>query len=303
MWKKYQTHVFLHLIIFIWGFTGILGKLIHLEAFVLVWFRLLIAFLSLGLYLVFFKKIQIIKSKKDFYLTVFTGILALVHWLTFYKSIQLSTASLGILCLSTATIHITWMQPLLLKKKFSWIEFLMALFIIYGIYFVSNDFSATEYEALFYGLFSALCASGFNVLNEKLVQNISSGTLTFYELLSGFLVLTTILVFQNKMNLSIFDMSWGDFYWLLFLGIVCTSLAFLFTIDIIKKLGSYTVSLSINMEPVYTIILAVILLNEHTLLNTSFYIGAVFIIIIVFANAIIKNYQRKKNEKILQKPD
>lgn len=281
----------MHLIIFIWGFTGILGKLISLEAFTLVWHRILIAFASLFLVLWALKKPMKISGRKHFFQVLGIGVLVATHWITFYVSIQLSTASLGILCLSTATLHVTWLQPLIVKTKFSWIEFALGLIVIYGIYIVSDDFSATDYEALGYGLISALCAAGFNVFNEKLAQHVSASAMTLNELGMGFFILTGILIYQGKFDVALFSMTLSDFLWLLFLGILCTSFAFLTTIEIIKKLGAFTVSLSINLEPVYTMILAIFILNEHELLSSNFYIGSALIIVVVLANGVIKYYQ------------
>jgi drug/metabolite transporter (DMT)-like permease len=297
MFQRYKYHILMHLIIFIWGYTGILGKLINLEAFTLVWYRILIAFVSLFFALYFFKKPIKIHNRKHLFQVLGIGILVALHWITFYVSIQLSTASLGILCLSTATLHVTWMQPLIVKTKFSWMEFSLGLIVIYGIYIVSDDFSDTDYQALMYGLISALCAAGFNVLNEKLAQNVSSSAITLHELGMGFLVLTGIIIVQGKFDVSLFKMSISDFLWLLFLGILCTSFAFLATIEIIKKLGAFTVSLSINLEPVYTMVLAIFILNEHELLSSKFYIGSTLIIVVVVANGVIKYYQNMRSGK------
>ncbi|MFN5417737.1 MAG: DMT family transporter [Flavobacteriia bacterium] len=290
----------MHLIIFVWGFTGILGKLIKLNALELVWWRILVAVISLFIGLKILKMPMKIKSKKHLLATLGVGVFVAIHWITFYVSIQLSTASLGILCLSTATLHVTWLEPIVMKRKFSWTEFILGLVVIYGIYFVSANFSARDYEALIYGLVSALAAACFNVFNGKLVQTVPSSAMTMHEMLMAFLVLTGVLAYEGKIDAQLFVMTWSDFLWLLFLGILCTSVAFLLTIDIIKRLGSFTVSLSINLEPVYTMILAIVILNEHELLGKEFYIGSGIIIFVVIANAVLKNYMKAK---ILQNND
>ena len=286
-----------------WGFTGILGKLIHLDAFVIVWHRVLIAFVALGIGLVYLKKSFKINSKTNLWKVFGVGIIVALHWMTFYKSIQLSTASLGILCLSTTTIHVTWLEPLIMKRKFSWIEFGLGLLVIYGIYFVSSDFKADDFEALAYGLTSALCAALFSVFNARLAQDIPSSTITFYELLIGFIFMSVVLLFTGDLNENLFTMTMSDFLWLLFLGILCTSFAFLATIEVVKRLGAFTVSLSINLEPVYTILLAIVILNENELLGFQFYMGSAIIVIVVIANALIKyqlsRYQTKKEKKNL----
>lgn len=294
MIQKYRFHILMHLIIFVWGFTGILGKLIHLNALELVWHRILVALLSLLIGLRLLKLPMRIKSTKHLLLTLGVGVFVAVHWITFYVSIQLSTASLGILCLSTATLHVTWLEPLVMKRKFSWVEFCMGLFVIYGIYFVSSGFSAQDYEALVYGLVSALMGACFNVFNGRLVQYTPSTTITLHEMIMAMAVLTGVLAYEGRLNAELFHMTMSDFLWLLFLGILCTSVAFILTIDIIKKLGTFTVSLSINLEPVYTMILAIVILHEHKLLGTQFYIGSSIIILVVIANALIKNYLKTK---------
>jgi len=287
----------MHLIIFVWGFTGILGKLIHLDAIVIVWYRVIIAPLFLALFFVFTKR----SFKIDFkhlWKIVIVGIFVVSHWLTFYYSIQLSTASLGVLCLSTTTLHVTWLEPIVMKRKFSWVEFAMGAIVIFGIYFISGDFNATERTAMYFGLTSALCAALFSVFNAKLSEEVPSTQMTFYEMIVGFVFVTIFLAWQGKLDLELFKMTSSDFAWLLFLGIVCTSFAFLVMIEIVKRLGAFTASLSINLEPVYTILLAIVILNEHKLLNLNFYIGSLIIILVVVLNGIIKHYQKKKLETV-----
>jgi drug/metabolite transporter (DMT)-like permease len=282
-----------------WGFTGILGKLIALDAFIIVWHRVLIAFIALGLFLLFRKKSIRISNWQSGLKLIGVGIIVTLHWITFYKSIQLSTASLGILCLSTTTLHVTWLEPFVMKRPFQVSEFLLGFIVIFGIYFVSSDFQPHEYAALGYGLISALCAALFSVFNAKLAQEIPTPTITLYEMGTGFIFLSIILLFQGKLTSDLFIMTTSDFLWLLFLGILCTSFAFLITIEIVKVLGAFTVSLIINLEPIYTILLAIFILQEHTLLNNRFYIGATLIILVVIANGWMKNYQRRLKLKNL----
>ena len=299
MFNTYKYYILLHLIIFMWGFTGILGKLIALDAFIIVWHRVLIAFIALGLFLLFRKKSIRISNWQSGLKLIGVGIIVTLHWITFYKSIQLSTASLGILCLSTTTLHVTWLEPFVMKRPFQVSEFLLGFIVIFGIYFVSSDFQPHEYAALGYGLISALCAALFSVFNAKLAQEIPTPTITLYEMGTGFIFLSIVLLFQGKLTSDLFIMTTSDFLWLLFLGILCTSFAFLITIEIVKVLGAFTVSLSINLEPIYTILLAIFILQEHTLLNNRFYIGATLIILVVIANGWMKNYQRRSKLKNL----
>jgi drug/metabolite transporter (DMT)-like permease len=182
-----------------------------------------------------------------------------------------------------------------MRKRFSKIEFAMGLLVIGGIYFVAHDFKGEELKALGFGLVSALCAGIFSVANGKLAQQTQTPGLSLTELTTGFVALSLFFISQGKLNLELFQMTASDFYWLLFLGVLCTSFAFLATVNIVKQLGAFSVSLSINLEPIYTIILAIILLKEHKLLQTSFYWGAAMILMVVLANGIWKHQQRKSD--------
>ena len=288
MFQKYKYHILLHFIIFLWGFTGILGKLIHLDFYHIVWNRLLFALIGLAIAFYFMKISLKINSFKELARLIGVGILVALHWITFYKSIQLSTASLGILCLSTVTLHVTWLEPLIMKRKFSWLEFALGLSVIGGIYIVSSDFNSSDYEALAYGLTSAIFAALFSVFNGRLVKTIPATTMTFYELLAGFIFLSIILMTRGEFDSSLFTMTMSDFLWILFLGLVCTSFAFLVNINALKRLGAFTVSLSINLEPVYTILLAIVILEENKLLGPKFYFGSVLIVFVVILNAVLK---------------
>ena len=301
MFENFRYHLLLHVIIFIWGFTGILGKLIHLESLSIVWWRVFIAFIALGVFLKFKRWSFKVHSKKQLVAILAVGILVSLHWILFYKSIQLSTASLGILCLSTTTLHVTWLEPLVMKRKFLMSEFISGVLIICALIYVSGDFSSTDYIALFIGLTSALMAALFSVFNAKLVQETSSQTISFYEFGIAVVFLSLLLAWEGRLNYSLFVMTTSDFLWLLFLGIVCTSFAFLVVIDLVKRLGAFTVSLSINMEPVYTIFLAIAILNENAQLSNKFYIGAGIIVIIVVVNAMIKYRMKQKNTRAFEK--
>lgn len=222
------------------------------------------------------------------------GVIVALHWVTFYQSIQLSTASLGILCLATTTLHVSWLEPLIIGRPFSWTEFALSLIIVGGIYFVSGDFNTQEYLALAYGLTSALLAAIFAVLNARLAEDSSPIQMTLYEMLAAFGFLSLILLCTGQMNGDLFSISLTDILWLIFLGVVCTSFAFLAVIYIMKRLGAFSVSLSINLEPVYTIVLAIPILHEYEVLNNRFYIGSAVIIAVVITNAALKGRQDRK---------
>lgn len=298
MLLKYKNQILLHLTIFIWGFTGILGKLIHLDPTVIVWYRVIIATIGLFFALKIMNIPLRITNKKLLLQLVFVGIVTSIHWITFYQAIYMSTASLGILCLSTVTLHVTWLEPLIMKKRFSWSEFSMGLIVIFGIYYVSTDLTVEEIPALIMGLISALLAAVFSVSNAKLAKDLPSPLITFYEMFIGIIFITILLFFTDKLNSEFLSMTTNDFWWLIFLGLVCTSFAFVAIINVVKQLGPFTVSLSVNLEPIYTIVLAIFILNEHELVGPKFYVGSSIIILTVIGNALIKNYREKQNKTI-----
>lgn len=281
-----------------WGFTGILGKLIPLDSLFIVWYRVLIAFIviiGLGLFL---KKSLRLNSKKEFIQLFIIGGIVGLHWLTFYMSIQFSTASFGVLCISTATFHVSWIEPLVMKRPFSWVEFTLSLLVVYGIYYVCGDFKANELMALFYGLLSGFLAAVFAVYNAKLVKTIAPLKITLYEMLSAFILLTIIILAQGKMSTDIFHLDTSAIFWLLFLGVICTAYAFYAIVEVAKHLGAYTVALSINLEPIYTFILAIFILSEHEVLNARFYIGAFIIILVLIINAVVKSMIKRQNKRL-----
>ena len=281
--SKFKAFLLLHGIVFLWGFTGILGKLLPQEAIIIVWYRVVIASLTLALFLRI-KKTSFQLQKHQILPVVAVGTVVALHWITFYYAIQKSTASLGILCLSTTTIHVVWLEPLLLKTPFHGRKLVFSLLVVLGVAFIARDFKGQLLVALELGLFSALLAGVFSVSNAKLSQTIPSTLLSFYELATGGIIVSLVLLVSNK-PLQAFALSLTDGLWLLFLGIGCTSFAFVAAIYLVKLLGAYTVSLTINLEPVYTICLAAILLGEHQILSLEFYVGAAVIVAVLLLNA------------------
>ena len=295
MFSQLKHQFLLHFIILLWGLTGILGKLIELDAVFIVWYRVLFSFIALGVGMFFFRAPFFVNSKKELSKIFLVGSFVALHWVFFYKSIQLSTASFGILCLSTTTLHVSWLEPLVIGKKLSLTEVLIGLVVVFGVFFVSGELDSQNLSALFYGLSSALFAAFFAVFNLKLTEKNTPAQISFYEMGAATLFITIILIFQGRFSFSALSLSVNDFFWLLFLSIICTSFAFLAMIFVMKKLGAFTVSLSINLEPVYTILLAIFILKENTVLGSRFYFGAVFIVAVVVANSLIKNLKKKKS--------
>lgn len=280
---RLKEFLLLHGIVFLWGFTGIIGKLLHQESFIIVWYRVLIASLGLLVYL-WMTKTSFSVKRTHILPVVLVGIVVALHWITFYYAIQISTASLGILCLATTTVHVVWLEPLIMKTAFQWKKLFFSLMVVAGVAFIARDFKGDVLLATGIGLLSALLAGIFSVSNAKLSQTIPAPILSFYELTTGWVGISLYLLFTHASK-ALFYLSQNDLLWLLFLGLVCTSFAFIVAINLVKKLGAYTVSLTINLEPIYTMILAVVLLNEHKVLSIEFYVSAFLIVGALLLNA------------------
>lgn len=295
-----KYYFLMHLIVLAYGFTGILGKLIYLDSSRIVFFRMLIAGLSLLLFLVITRKNFRIRDRKSLLRVMGIGGIVLLHWLTFFKAIQVSTASLAVLCMATTALHVSWLEPLIMKKRFSKTEFVLGILVVFGVIFVSNNIGGEQFIGMLWGLLSAILSAAFAVFNARLNQEgIPSASITIYQMLGGAGGLLILMLFQGKVDASFFQMTLSDFGWLLFLGIVCTSMAFMLMIDVINKIGAYSATLTINLEPVYTILLAILLLPEGDMLNVQFYIGTLFILAVVFSNPLLKKTQEKRRQKRL----
>ena len=286
MFAKYKHQLILHIIVLIWGLTGILGDYINLSSSKIVFFRTLIAFVSLifiGLFIKQSKKLtgnQILKISG-------VGIIVGLHWFTFFYSIKVSTISIGVVCMSLTTLFVALIEPIIFKRKISKAEIFISVFILVGIIIIFG-FEFKYVEGILFGVFSALMAAIFSVFNGELIKTVSSFSITKYEMLGAVMVSSLIMLFSNEFDSSLFVMSNNDLILLLFLGLVCTTVAFMISVWVMKFLGAFTVSVSINMEPIYTIIIAVLLAPEKEKMTYGFYIGGAVIIGAIFTNAYLK---------------
>jgi len=225
--------------------------------------------------------------------TIAVGVLVALHWITFFHSIKLSSISLGIICLATTTLHVSWLEPLIKKTKFNVSDILLSIVVFGGMILISTQQSA-NIAAILIGLTSAFLAALFSVSNAVLIEKMPAPQLTIIELGSGFVVLTLFLAFNSSFDVAMFKID-SDLFWkLIFLGVVCTSIAFILAVNATKYLGAFTVSLTINLEPVYTIILALILYPKSEKMDLLFYVGSAIIVLAVLANGILKHKARKK---------
>ena len=285
-----KSYLHLHLIVFIWGFTAVLGALISLDALPLVWFRMLFAVAFIAVYIAF-KKIPLKISKKTAFQFLFAGFIIAVHWFTFFKAIKISNISVTLACLSTGAFFTSLLEPILYGKKIVWYEVFFGLLVVFGLYIIFNVEGNYLYGMLI-ALSSAFLSALFAVINSKFVKEHNPIVISFYELSGGLVFFTFLLLFTNSFSPTFFSLSAKDLMYLMILSSVCTAYAFIASTSIMKFLSPYTVMLTINLEPIYGIILAVIVFKEKERMSFEFYIGAVIILLTVLLNSFIKSYKK-----------
>ena len=286
-----KSYLHLHLIVFIWGFTAILGALISLDALPLVWFRMLFAVGFIAVF-VYFKKLSLRVSKKSLLQFIFAGLIIALHWFTFFKAIKVSNVSVTLACLSTGAFFASLLEPILYGKKVVWYEVFLGILVIVGLYIIFNV-EGNYWEGIILALISAFLSALFAVINSKFVKEHDATVISFYELAGGVFFFSIFLLFGNSFNADFFQLTTKDFIYLLILSSVCTAYAFIASTSVMKFLSPYTVMLTINLEPIYGIILAVLIFKEKEQMSFEFYIGALIILFTVLLNVIIKS--RKKS--------
>ena len=285
--------VILHFTVFIWGFTGILGKLISVSAVHLVWYRVLIASISLFFYFRF-NRTQFKVSKAAFFRLVFTGALVGAHWILFFLSIKLSTVSVALVCFSSLTLFTAILEPLINKKRISGLEIISGLLIIIGI-FVIFKFETQYTKGIIAGLICAVCASLFSIINARQVRHYQAPVIAFYELSGAFVWISLYLLFTAGFDSSM-ALTRSDFGYLFLLGTVCTSLAYVAGVSVMRELSPFRVALITNLEPVYGIIMSFLFFGDMNKMTTGFWIGAVIILSTIFLFPVAqKQLTRRKN--------
>lgn len=289
-----QDYLKLHSVILIWGFTGILGKVITISSVSIVWYRTFFAFLSLALFL-WIKKKDLLVGWKAMRSYLLTGIIVALHWGFFFEALKVSTVSVTLATLASATLFTSILEPLFFKKKFVPYEMIFGVIVIAGLIMIFSF--ETQYKlGIIYSLISAFCASLFTTLNGTFIQKGGDATrITMYEMLGSVIILTLYLFFTGNLNsgsLSLFqsgmDVFWLDLTYLLLLAIVCTAIAFVVSVEVMKRVSPFTVSISINMEPIYAIILALLFFGEKEQMSWGFYVGAAMVMATIFGNGLLK---------------
>jgi drug/metabolite transporter (DMT)-like permease len=289
---KLGSYLNLHLIVFIWGFTAILGALISINADALVWYRMLFAGAFLFLFILFKKK-SFIVPPKEFFKLVLVGFLIAVHWIFFFKAIHISNVSITLSVFSLGAFLAAILEPLFYGRKVLWYEVFFGLVIIAGLGIILQV-EMNYFEGMMYALASIIIGVLFTLMNGKLIEKNDSSVITFYEFMAGVFFISIYFLFENKFTVEFFTLTSNDWILLLILASVCTAYAFTASVKVMQKLSPYTIMLTTSLEPVYGIILAYFLLGGKEKMSFGFYMGALLIVITVILNGIVKHYFEDK---------
>lgn len=284
----------LHISVFLAGFTGVLGILIHMNEGLLVWYRIMITVLTLLALLKWKNQLQQVAPNMVWKL-LGIGTLIALHWVFFYGSIKMSNVSIGLVCFASTGLFTALLEPVFNDRSFSWPDVGLGLLSLLGIILIFQ--LDTRYrEGIIAGIVSAILAALFSVLNKRQVQKVEPRTMMIYELSGGLLILTLLMpIYLYYYPVETIFPTLSDWFWLLILSWLCTVLAMDLMLQALKKVSAFTQNLSLNLEPVYGILLAFVLFQENEKLNGSFYIGVALIMISVLLQMIrvVRKYQQK----------
>lgn len=285
--SKIKYYLVLHLIVFVWGFTAILGALISVDAIPLVWYRMLLAVVFITFYFLWKKKAFGI-NKGGIIKFGISGVIIAVHWIAFFKAIKVSNVSIALVVLSTGAFFASLMEPFFFKRKIKMVEIFLGLIVVVGLYVMFN-FETQYIEGIIYGLAAAFLSALFAVLNGLFVKDYPPETISFWQMFFGFLAISIYLIITGGFTEEFFNLQKTDWLYLIILSSICTAYAFIESVRIMKYLSPYTVMLTINLEPVYGIVFALLIFGEKEQMSNRFYYGAIIVLCVVLLNGILKN--------------
>ena len=295
-YTEQRAYLELHLAVFLWGFTAILGDLIQLSALNLVWWRVFLTSLSLVFFVRIGKLVREVGLHR-FLLLAAIGTIVALHWVTFYGAIKLANASIALICMATTSLFSSILEPLIVKRPFVWYELLLGVFILPGIWLIVDGVDAGMNVGILVGLLSAALVSVFTSLNKKYIGSSDPLRITFIELGAATLFLAPFLYSLGG------DKFWPaplDWAYLLVLALLCTTLTFFLSLRALSKLSAFASNLTVNLEPVYGIFLAYFLLDDAQELSPNFYWGTALILVAVFGYTGAMRLVRRRRQLLVQ---
>ncbi len=285
-----RAYLELHIAVLLFGFTAILGDLIQLSAVVLVWWRVFLASLFFLIFTKAAAQIRLI-PRRTFWKFVGIGCLVTLHWLTFYGAIKLANASVALICLATTSFQSSLLEPLMTRQPIKWFEVAVGIIIVPAMVFIAGSLPSDMTAGLVMGIASSVLVVIFSIFNKKLIDEAEPLSISLLELGSSCVFLTIFLpVYFFFDKNAVFMPSPTDWIYLLVLAIFCTNIGYLLATRSLKQLSAFATNLTVNLEPIYGILLAAVILKENKDLPPSFYVGSATILVAVLSYPFLKKH-------------
>jgi drug/metabolite transporter (DMT)-like permease len=285
-----KDYITLHFLVFLWGFTAILGKLITIPAVEMVFYRTTLAALGMGA-LMLYRKESFAVSTTDVIKLMFTGCIVAFHWITFFYSGRISNPSTSLVGFATCSLWAAFLEPIVKGNRIQFVEVLLGVVVVGGLYVIfAFDF---QYPlGLFFGIVSGLTCAIFGVINSLMVKRISSTAITFYEMIGGGIAVALFFPYyanniapDGQLHLNPPTLDW---LWLAVLAFVCSVYGYAVGIELMKRLSVFVIQLTLNLEPVYGIILALMIFGDSEVMGPTFYVGTAIILGAVVSYPVLK---------------
>ena len=299
--STFKDYLLLHFIVLIWGVTSILGLLISLPSLELVFYRTLLAAIGVAV-LMGIRKESLRVAPMDLLKIIGVGVLISLHWIFFFWSAKVSTASVCLAGMATTSLWTSFLDPLINKKRIKPFEVGLGLLVISGL-LVIFQFENGYWLGLFMALAAAFLSALFSILNGRLTFRYSPYQITFYEMAAASLVALLFLPLYSYIDGTAIQWTWKglDWFWILILAGICTVYAFSVSVELMKRLSVFSINLTINLEPVYGILLAVLIFGEKEKMTQQFYLGTGIIFISVLIYPVLNYWQKKRKEPLIPK--
>lgn len=283
---KLKSTLHFHFIVFIFGFTAILGKLISIDAVSLVWYRMVLATAVVAL-LMGIRRISFALSTKQLYIMLICGVLIALHWVFFFHAVKVSNVSVTLSVMSAGALVTALVEPIFYKRSFVWYEIVLGLIVVVALGLIMQ----TEYhyiEGMMFAFIAILLSVAFTLINGKAIHKSDARVMSVYQLGAGAVCMSIILLMQGKFTVELFSISKTDILWISILAIVCTAYAFVVSIAVMRHLTPFSLMLAINMEPVYGILFGFLIFGSDEKMGLTFYIGTLLILLSVLINGFLK---------------
>lgn len=296
MTQRTRDFAFLHFIVLIWGFTAILGVLIMLPSVEMVFYRTLLSSVGLAVVILLLGKSFRFRTRREYYITFGTGALIAAHWILFFISARISNVSVCLAGMATCSLWTSILEPLCNRRSIRPYEVLLSIIAFIGIAVIFNvEFD--HFLGLLVAILSAFISAVFTVINGKLTMREDPFVITYYEMIGA--TLSIALFFPLYLQLDgveklVLNPSLSDLGYLLILALVCTVYAYSYSVKLMRRLSAFSVNLTVNLEPVYGIVMALILFPEREKMTPGFYLGTGLILVSVLIYPVLSKINQRK---------